>query len=55
MQRWGFDPTITSTDAGHTAEMTLGHCPISDLSSVRPGVVCALHRGLIREALQLPG
>lgn len=55
MQRWGFEPTISSSDAGHTAEMSLGHCPIRDLASARPGVVCELHRGLIREALRCLG
>lgn len=55
MQRWGFEPTISSTNAGHTAEMTLCHCPISDLSSTRPGVICALHMGLISEALRCLG
>ena len=55
MQRWGFEPTISSTNAGHTADMTLCRCPIGDLSSVRPGIVCSLHRGLIAEALSCLG
>ncbi|HEX2857333.1 MAG TPA: helix-turn-helix domain-containing protein [Propionibacteriaceae bacterium] len=55
MQRWGFDPAISSSNAGHTADMTLCQCPISDLSTTRPGVVCALHMGLITEALRCLG
>jgi len=55
MQRWGFEPTISSTNAGHTAEMTLCQCPISDLSASRPSVVCSLHMGLVAEALHKLG
>ena len=55
LQSWGFEPAITSTDAGHTADMTLGTCPIPDLASSRPSVVCALHRGIIRETLRSLG
>ncbi len=33
MQRWGFSPTISSADAGHTTEMTMGLCPIGELTS----------------------
>ncbi len=55
LQSWGFEPAITSTDAGHTADMNLGTCPIRDLTTERPSVVCALHRGIIRETLRCLG
>lgn len=41
----GFEPTA----AGHEIEMR--HCPFHDLAETMPGVVCAVHRGLISGGL----
>ncbi len=38
----GFEPTMTD---GNT--ITLQNCPFADVATVRPGVVCELHRGLV--------
>lgn len=42
----GFDPTVTT--AGDSSRMMLHSCPFWSLAEKHPGVVCALHLGLLQ-------
>lgn len=52
---WGYLPELRTADGGRTAELTLVDCPFLELARDHPGVVCAMHRGLLRGALEAVG
>lgn len=55
LQEWGYTPELSTTDGGRTARVDLHHCPFLELAETNPAVVCGVHRGLIRGALQQLG
>lgn len=55
LQEWGYRPDLRTEDAGRTAELVLVDCPFMTLARARPDVVCGVHRGLIRGALEMLG
>lgn len=52
LEQWGYTPTISTTDDGRSATVTLARCPFIDLARDNPAVVCGIHRGLITGALE---
>lgn len=55
LSRWGYTPELRTTDGGRTAEITLVDCPFLTVASTRPDVVCGVHRGLLRGAMEAVG
>ena len=55
LDRWGYQPTVTTADAGRTAELSLNHCPLRQLAVDNPAVACGVHRGVIQGALEALG
>lgn len=55
LHEWGYRPDLTTTDQGRTARVDLHNCPFLDLAQTHPAVVCGVHRGLIRGALNQLG
>lgn len=55
LAQWGYTPELRTTDGGRTAEITLVDCPFLSLASSRPDVVCGVHRGLMRGAMEAVG
>ena len=48
----GFDPrAVPSTSAGSVARVELRHCPFLELAEAQRSLVCSLHLGLMRGAL----
>lgn len=47
---WGFSREVATAEDG-AVEVTLRECPFVGLASHHPDVVCGLHRGLLRGAL----
>jgi predicted ArsR family transcriptional regulator len=52
---WGYTPELRTTDRGRTAELTLVDCPFLALAETNPAVVCGVHRGLLRGAMEAVG
>lgn len=52
---WGYQPDLRTEDQGRTVELVLAGCPFMGLAKDRPEVVCGVHRGLIRGALEALG
>jgi predicted ArsR family transcriptional regulator len=52
LQEWGYRPDLRTEAGGRTAELILTDCPFMTLAQARPDVVCGVHRGLIRGALE---
>lgn len=55
LRQWGYLPDLRTEDGGRTAELTLVDCPFLSLAAEQPDVVCAIHRGLLRGALEAAG
>jgi predicted ArsR family transcriptional regulator len=55
LERWGYTPELTMTHGGATAELTLADCPFLALAEQHPDVVCGIHRGLLRGAMEVLG
>lgn len=52
---WGYTANVRTTNAGRTAQVFVERCPIADLAQQAPGVLCGLHRGAMRGALDALG
>ncbi len=52
LDRFGFEPELDDTDPGRP-RLLLRRCPFLDLARDHPEVVCALHLGLMRGALDV--
>jgi predicted ArsR family transcriptional regulator len=52
---WGYLPEVRTEEGGRTAELTLVDCPFLELARDNPGVVCGVHRGLLRGTLESLG
>ena len=55
LDRWGYQPTVSTADAGRTAQLGLHHCPLRQLAVDNPAVACGVHRGVIVGTLQALG
>jgi predicted ArsR family transcriptional regulator len=55
LQRWGYVPDLRTEDGGRTAELTLVDCPFLALAAEHTDVVCGIHRGLLRGAMEALG
>ena len=53
--RWGYTPELRTTDDGRTAELTILDCPFLQLAQSNTDVVCGVHRGLLRGAMEAVG
>ena len=53
--RWGYTPELRTSDHGRTAELTLVDCPFLALAETHPEVVCGVHKGLLRGAMDSVG
>lgn len=49
---WGYTPEVSTTDSGHTARVALHDCPFADLARDNTALVCGIHRGLMRGAME---
>lgn len=54
LQEWGYSPEIAEEQTGEVG-LTLHDCPFLPLASSHPDVVCGVHRGLLRGALDAVG
>lgn len=54
LSAWGYTPDTTIRDDG-VVDVTLRECPFLDLAHTHPDVVCGMHRGLLRGALDAVG
>jgi predicted ArsR family transcriptional regulator len=52
---WGYTPELRTTDGGRTAELALVDCPFLALAETNPAVVCGVHKGLLRGAMEAVG
>lgn len=55
LHRWGYQPEVRTEDGGRAAELVLTGCPLMTLAEARPDVVCGVHRGLLKGALEALG
>ena len=55
LDRWGYEPTVTTTEGGRTADVCLHHCPLRELAIENPAVACGVHRGVIEGTLEVLG
>lgn len=55
LRDWGYTPNLSTSQSGRTAELELAHCPFLDLAKSNPAVVCGIHRGLLKGALERLG
>jgi predicted ArsR family transcriptional regulator len=53
--RWGYTPELRTLDQGRTVELTLVDCPFLALAQTKPELVCGVHRGLLRGAMDAVG
>ncbi len=52
LDEWGYAPEVRMVDQGRTAEVSLSHCPFLELARTHEAVVCGIHRGLLRGAVE---
>lgn len=55
LAHWGYQPEVRTQDGGRTAELTLVDCPFLPLARTHADVVCGVHRGLLKGALEAVG
>lgn len=55
LHQWGYRPDVRTDDGGRSAELVLTDCPVMTLAEARPDVVCGVHRGLLKGALEAVG
>lgn len=55
LEEWGYFPDLEVDGRQGDAHLVLRDCPFLDLARVRPEVVCGVHRGLLRGALEMAG
>lgn len=55
LDRWGYTPELRTTDDGLRAELTLLNCPFLPLAETNTDVVCGVHRGLLKGAMDAVG
>lgn len=55
LAEWGYTPETEPAEDGTAVDITLRDCPFLDLAHTHPDVVCGVHRGLLRGALDAVG
>lgn len=55
LHRWGYTPDLSTSNHGHTVDLTLVDCPFMALAQSKPEIVCGVHRGLLRGAMDAVG
>ncbi|WP_237770012.1 helix-turn-helix transcriptional regulator [Ornithinimicrobium sp. CNJ-824] len=55
LQEWGYTPDLSLSGREGDVTLTLRECPFLDLARVHPEVVCGVHRGLLKGALDAAG
>ncbi|MGD8199251.1 helix-turn-helix transcriptional regulator [Ornithinimicrobium sp. W1679] len=55
LQEWGYTPDLSVSGREGDVTLTLRDCPFLDLARIHPEVVCGVHRGLLRGALEAAG
>lgn len=55
LQEWGYTPDLEMTGRQGDVRITLRDCPFLELARERPEVVCGVHRGLLKGALEVAG
>lgn len=55
LEEWGYTPDLAVGGRDGDVMLTLHDCPFLDLARVHPAVVCGVHRGLLRGALEAAG
>lgn len=55
LAEWGYSPDLTLDGAEGDVTLTLRDCPFLELARAHPAVVCGVHRGLLRGALEVAG
>lgn len=54
LSEWGYQPEVADEEGGEVG-LTLHDCPFLPLAASHPDVVCGVHRGLLRGALDAVG
>ncbi len=52
---WGFETVVATADRGRSVTVSLTGCPFLALARAHPDVVCRVHVGLVRGALESVG
>ncbi len=55
LSEWGYVPDLAVTGQEGDVTLTLHDCPFRDLARVHPDIVCGVHLGLLRGALESAG
>ncbi len=55
LEEWGYQPEVSTSEGGRTADVALTDCPFLDLARGNEAVVCGVHRGLIAESMSQVG
>lgn len=55
LQEWGYTPDLEISGRQGDVRITLRDCPFLDLARESPEVVCGVHRGLLKGALEIAG
>ncbi|WP_298885863.1 helix-turn-helix domain-containing protein [uncultured Serinicoccus sp.] len=55
LQEWGYTPDLEMSGRQGDVRITLRDCPFLDLAREIPEVVCGVHRGLLKGALEVAG
>lgn len=54
LDRWGYEPSISTTQTG-TTQLDIHHCPVVQLVLDNPAVACGVHQGVIEGTLEALG
>lgn len=52
LQAWGYQPELSTRERGDVVHLQLLECPFLDLARADPGLICGIHRGLLRGAMR---
>lgn len=55
LEEWGYTPDLAVDGAVGDVTLTLRECPFLELARTHPAVVCGVHRGLLKGALEVAG
>ncbi|HET7476364.1 MAG TPA: helix-turn-helix domain-containing protein [Dermatophilaceae bacterium] len=55
LREWGYTPEVATMNNGRTAHVALYDCPFLPLARTHTAVVCGIHRGLIKGAMESVG
>lgn len=55
LEEWGYRPDVAVDGADGDVTFTLRDCPFLEVARTHPAVVCGVHRGLLKGALEMAG